>query len=266
MLLCAATLLGASPLIEKVRSLVGEERYAKHRSFIEIIFNDEDAFYRGERLDAVKVVETLKQNGLLQLFFESPQKLSLTFTTNGSALYFVKIMDDTLHGIGYYRYMTEYSKRDATGFVWQITMQSEYATDPVVLRNELRKRGCEISDIERLSDTQWRYNIDMAAAHLETHEIAQGEVYLLKRSLQPHWIDVQHIKQLKLTSLGANVWHPHVSFFDNSLHLLKVYKRDRKTWQIRINIPQNAMYVKIGDMYDLKNIKDGLEVEASGSK
>jgi hypothetical protein len=266
LIVLTALTLNASDLLEKVRDFMGDDRYATHRGFIEILFKDEAAYYTNEHLDVVKIVETLKQNGLLQLFFEKPQQLTLTFTTNGPSLYFVKVMGDTLHAIGYYRYMTEYSKKNESEFVWRITMQSEYATDPTVLKNELFKRGCKILDIKRLSQSDWYYNIDMASASLNAHNIGQGEVLKLKRSLVPHWVNVEGIRQLKLTSSGSNVWYPYITFFDNSLHLLKVYKRDKKTWQIRINIPSNTQYVKIADMYDLKNIKDGLDIEASGIK
>ncbi len=260
------SLYADSALLEKVRSFVGDERFASHHSFIGILFKNESAFYVGDRIDAVKVVETLKQNGLLKLYFNQPHDLSLTFTTNGQALYFVKLMGDTLHAIGYYRYMTEYSKRDESQFVWRITMRSEYATDPTVLRQELQKRGCDISDIERLSQFEWHYNINMVAAHLDAIKLDTKERVSLKRSLQPHWVNVSQIKKVKISSHGANVWHPYIAFFDTSLHLLKVYKRDRKTWQVQINIPQNSLYMKIDDLYHLKNIKDGLDIEAMHMK
>ena len=61
-------------------------------------------------------------------------------------------------------------------------------------------------------------------------------------------------------------WYPDLAFFDAQLHLLKSYKRDKKTWQIKLAMPRDAVYVRIGDLYHLKNIKEGLEIEAIGVK
>jgi hypothetical protein len=268
LLLCFFSSLAFSQteLQDKIESLIGKSNYEKNQNFIDIIFNDESTFYVNDRLDIVSVMQTLKDNGLLKLFFKQPQHLKLTFHTNGSALFFVTIMGDTLRSIGYYRYLTEYSKSDNSSFVWQIGLTSEYLTDTTVLRRELLKRGCDIIDIERESDTSWNYTIDMSSAHLDVKQIYTDEKILLKRALTAQWIDISKINKAKFTSLGSNRWYPYLSFFDDQLHLLKVYKRDKKTWQIRINIPQNATYVKVSDLYNLKNIKDGLEVEALGLK
>ncbi|MEA3522591.1 MAG: hypothetical protein U9R50_06425 [Campylobacterota bacterium] len=250
----------------KIHSFIGEDSYQKNRSFIEIVFNYEISFYKNQMLDSVKIMETLKNNGLLQLSFDKPKHLELSFHTNGSPLFFVTLMSDTLRSIGYYRYLTEYSKSNSSGFIWQIGLTSEYFTDPTVLRRELLKRGCDIIDIERKDKASWSYSIDMANAHLDARSIDAGEELFLKRALTPHWLNVEMIERLKFTSLGSNSWYPYITFFDKELHLLKVYKRDKKTWQIRIKIPDTTVYVKVSDLYNLKNIKDGLDVEALGIK
>ena len=66
----------------------------------------------------------------------------LNFETNGAALFFVKIMGDTLRNIGYYRYVTQESNLQSKRFKWTISLNSEYATDPIILQRELLKSGC----------------------------------------------------------------------------------------------------------------------------
>ncbi len=253
-------------LQDKISDIIGEDSYEENQSFIDIIFADENQYYINDRVDVVKVVQTLKENGLLKLFLKKPQHIKLTFHTNGSPLFFITIMGDTLRSIGYYRYLTEYSKSSSSDFVWQIGLTSEYLTDPTILRRELLKHGCDITDIRRENDTSWDYMIDMSQAHLNANILNEDEKILLKRALTPQWIDISKISRAKLTSLGSNRWYPYLAFFDEQLHLLRVYKRDRKTWQIKIKIPENAIYLKVSDLYNLKNIKDGLEVEALGIK
>lgn len=93
-------------LTSKIKSFVDVEVYDKNSEFIQIIFSPESDFYENERVNAVKVVSTLKDNGLLKLFFDKPQELNLHFKTSGSSVFFVKLMSDTLRNIGYYRYVT----------------------------------------------------------------------------------------------------------------------------------------------------------------
>lgn len=253
-------------LYDKVKSLIGEQAYAENRAFISIIFAPEDAYFTNERLDVVKVVETLKENGLLNLFFEKPQPLELTFSTNGSPLFFVKLMGETLRSMGYYRYITEESSLDNSAFLWKIRLSTEYATDPSILRDELLKRSCDIIDIKRESASKWHYNIDMSQAHLDIAPLHSGVEVTFRRSLDAHWLNVSEVRRVTLTSLRGNNWYPYIAFYDSSLHLLKVYKRDRKTWEVTITPPRDAVYVKVADLYTLRNIKDGFRILPRGVK
>lgn len=253
-------------LYEKIKSLVGVPVFEHNRAFIEIIFSPADAYYLNERMDVVKITETLKENGLFNLFFEKPQPLEITFSTNGSPLFFVMLMGETLRSMGYYRYITEESRLDNSAFYWKIRLTTEYATDPSMLRSELRKRGCDIIDIERENMQKWVYEIDMSHAHLNLKPIQNGEEVLFKRSLDAHWLNVSEVKKVTMWSLKTNNWYPYIAFYDSSLRLLRVYKRDKKTWQITIPLPRDAVYIKIADLYSLKNIKDGLRIEGKGEK
>ncbi|NOQ30780.1 MAG: hypothetical protein GQ570_06625 [Helicobacteraceae bacterium] len=258
--------LNASLLTSKIESLIGKDNYAKNRSFIKIIFSDEKSYYSNSSLDSVKVIETLKENGLLNLFFKKPKTFEITFSTNGVPLFFVKLMSDTLRSMGYYRYITKSSNLNSSEFSWTVAIKSEYATDPLSLRKELAKRGCSIVDIERISGDKWHYSIDMRYAKLKTKKILQDEVKILKHANQDYWVDVSKIKKLTIWSLKGNTWYPYISYYDKHMRLLKVYKRDHKTWQITINLPQECVYVKLSDLYSLKNIKGGLKLKAIGQK
>ncbi|MDX1294958.1 MAG: hypothetical protein R3302_01745 [Sulfurimonadaceae bacterium] len=253
-------------LYDKIKSLIGEQTYAENQAFISIIFSPEESYFANDRLDVVQVVETLKENGLMNLFFEKPQQLELTFSTNGSPLFFVKLMGETLRAMGYYRYITEESRLDNSAFIWKIRLTTEYATDPSSLRDELLKRSCDIIDIERESAEKWAYNIDMSQAHLNLQPLQSGREVTIRRSLDAHWLNVSEVSRLTLSSLRGNNWYPYIAFYDSSLRLLKVYKRDRKTWEVTVRPPRDAVYVKVADLYTLKNIKDGFRIIPKGVK
>ena len=253
-------------LTQKIKSFVDFETYEKNREFIGIIFAPESDFYKQERVDVVKVVSTLKDNGLLELFFKRPSELSLHFKTSGSPLFFVKLMSDSLRSIGYYRYVTTASHLNSSEFTWSVSLTSEYATDPQVLQKELRKSGCEIIDIQRNSPTEWVYVVDVAGGFLNVATLKNSKTVKLKRSLYAHWLNSSKIKNLRITSSVRNNWYPYIAYYDSSLHLLKVVKRDEKHRVMNLKVPKDAKYVKISDLYTLKNIKDKLTLYPSGAR
>jgi hypothetical protein len=254
------------PLVEKIKSFLDESTYVNNKEFIQLIFDPKEAYYEKGRVDVVKVVQTLKENGLLKLFFKKPQTIKLNFKTSGSPLFFVKLMDDTLRNIGYYRYMTTASNLDASEFTWNISLTSEYATDPLILEKELRKSGCKIIDIERENAKEWTYVVDISLGFLNVPELENQFEVTLRRSMYAHWLNVSKIKTLTIKSSRRNSWYPYIAYYDASLHLLKVIRKDTINRKIRLSIPQNAKYIKISDLYTLKNVRDALTLLPYGEK
>lgn len=254
------------PLSQKIESFLGEDVYESKLNFINVIFEPKSAFYKNDRVDIIKVVKTLKENGLLELFFKNPQELKLHFKTSGAPLFFVKIMSETLRNIGYYRYVTTSSSLNSSAFEWNIALTSEYATDPIILQNELKKSGSFVIDIERTSATDWTYAIDMSSAFLNLTHLKDKEEVKLKHSLYAHWQDCSEIDFLHIESTRRNKWYPYIAFYDASLHLLKVIKKDKKHSFLKLKIPTEAKYIKISDMYTLKNVKDALVLTPKGTR
>ena len=250
----------------KIRSLLEESVYTKNKAYIKIIFSPESDFMTKDRVDAVKVVETLKENGLLSLYFKKPHELVLNFKTSDNPLFFVKIMGDTLRNIGYYRYVTREAKLDERGFTWSISLRAEYVTDPQVLQIELAKSGSAIIDVTMISPTEWTFSVDMHEGFLNVASLVSYENIELKRSLYAYWLDVSQVKELSIQSSRRNSWYPYITYFDASLHLLKVIKQDEKTRHIDLEIPEGAKYIKISDIYTLKNIKNFLLLAPKGTR
>lgn len=256
----------SDPLETKIQSFLSPENYQKNKNFVEAIFDPKESFYKNDRVDAVKVIQTLQENGLLNLFFQTPQEIRLNFKTNSSPIFFVKIMSDTLSSLGYYKYVTVASTRDASEFVWSISLIAEYTTDPLLLQEELKKKSCEIVDIQRVDDKEWSYLIDISHAKLNVDQLTSGKNLTMKRSLYEHWLDVSKIKTLDIRSSKRNHWYPYIAYYDNALHLLQVIKKDEVHDSLDLVIPKNAMYMKISDLYTLKNLKDELIFYPQGAR
>lgn len=253
-------------LEQKIQSFMDVDVYEENKAFIKIIFSPNSDFYLNDRIDVVKVLSTLKDNGLVKLFFNKPQELNLHFKTSGTPLFFVKLMSDSLRNIGYYRYVTTASELNNSEFIWSISLNTEYATDPQVLQNELEKVGCKIVDVERNSYDEWTYSVDIASGYLNIEVLEDRKKHKLKRSLYAHWLDSSQIQSLKIVSSSRNNWYPNIAYYDSSLHLLKVIKKDEKQDRILLEIPKRAKYIKVSDIYTLKNIKDELTLYPSGRK
>jgi len=245
-------------LTKKIQSFLSYDKYERNKKFIDIIFSPKSDFYKNERVDVVKVVQILKENGLLKLFFNNPKELNLHFKTFGPPLFFVKLMRETLRNIGYYRYITTDANFNGLEFMWSVSVKSEYATDPLILQKELHKVGCEIADIEQISSTEWNYTIDMIDGFLNVPILEVSKELKLKRSLYAHWLNVSAIKKLVILSSRRNNWYPYISYYDSSLKLIKVIKRDKRIKKITLHIPKFTKYIKISDIYTLKNLKDEL--------
>jgi hypothetical protein len=246
-------------LMKKIKSLINPATFAKDRAYIETIFSPKEDYFRADGgINSLKVIKTLKDNGILNLFFKKPRDIDITFKTQGEPQFFVKIMSDSLQNIGYYRYVTSESTLNQSEFIWKISLTSEYAADPLVLSQELKKSSCEIIDIIRENETNWVYVIDMKNAKLDAIALESAKEHKLKRSLYSYWVDVSKIGSLQITSSIRNDWYPYVAYYDKFLRLLRVEKIDEKTTNMLLNIGGDAYYIKISDIYTLKNIRDDL--------
>jgi len=247
-------------LEESVKSLVSEQTYQRHYKLIKKIFqNSQDYYVTPNKIDILKVIKNLKENGLLNLFFDTPKKNIITFKTNSNPLFFMKIVEDNLRNMGYSLFFTKSVDYDEI-FEWKIDFVSEYTLDPELFAKFLQQNGCEIIEIKRVSDTEWEYFINIDNAYINAKKLILKEKIRLKRPMSEYWLNVSVGKKISIASFGGNRWYPKITIFDKNLNILKVYKKDEKTDWIVFYLPQNAYYIKISDLYTLSNLKYGLRV------
>jgi len=258
---------GLAPKLEKqIFQLIDATQYSKHKRLIETIFADETPFFIDEHIDTIKLIETLKENGLLKLYHDAPLMNRVTFTTGGNAQFFVKLLRDTLQSIGYYRYFTRKAVRENSTFFWEIEFMSEYSIDPIVLQKALEKRNCSITTIERIDSSTWHYTIDITNAHLDLQKLQPHEPLELRKSLNAYWIDVSLGEKLTIQTLRGDSWFPDVALFDHKMHLLKSYKNEEKVSELVMYLPKETHYIKISDIFNQTNIKHGLKLLLEGAK
>ena len=115
-------LLNADALNDKVENLMGERAYHTNKLFLERLFKNRKAFYVMGRLDSLKLLNTLKENGLLSFNFDKPNMLKITFKASSNPLAFAKSINNSLNMMGY-------------SYVLPIKMQSSFRRECFFIRS-----------------------------------------------------------------------------------------------------------------------------------
>jgi len=252
----------AGSIEKEVENILGKASFSANKGLVSVLFKKRTDFFRGNKVDILKVLQTLKKNDLLDLRFQETTTIQLSFaTTETKPLLFIKTIKDVLNSLGYNHTLTAKALRDTSGFLWKVTIRSASVIDPVVLAKEVRKRGGYLNSVKRYSKDNWRYNVDIYRAHLLAKKLPLNKEVSLKKPLKPYWIETTGARTIKIDSKNGNKWHPYIVFYDADLNILDNYTKERKSYNATLKIPNGSKYVKISDIYTLENIKRGLKIQ-----
>ncbi|WP_456383530.1 hypothetical protein [Hydrogenimonas sp.] len=254
-------------LSEKVSTLLDDRTYTTHRKLIGLLFENESEYRTDSGYDMGKVVEVLKENGLLHLELPSKEKIEMKFEYDGeNPLFFVKMVDETLRGLGIANFLTKEARLDREKFRWSVLFVSDRIPDPALLASRLKKRGARVMEIERCEKTKWRYRIDVDGARMDALPMEAGEVKKVVRPMRPIWIDVSKVESVVIRELPGSHWYPDVVVYDKMLRILSMKQSDRRSRYMRLKLPERAAYLKIDDRFTLENLRSGLKLNARGEK
>ncbi|WP_104726147.1 hypothetical protein [Helicobacter felis] len=254
-------LLSGDLLDEKIKNLVGNRFYQTNKNFIARVFQNRRAFYIQDRLQVKKVVDTLKENGLLPLKFGKPGMLYVSFQAKTSPLLLLKTTQAVLASMGYAYFMIlEVNYKDS----WSkavFALKTEYALDPTLIATLFHKRGFIFADLKRDSLQNWSYYFGVRIPKLAntTTIIPSGNYLDLKEISGEYWLDMTYGGRLNIVA-NTPVWHPQISFFDASLHMLDFTRSADATSKISINVPDNVRFVKVSDVKNPLVLKGGIKV------
>lgn len=252
--LCANTVLN-----DKIKSYIGDAKFETQKNLIQVLFAQSGDFVKTNgTIDTVKVIAVLKKNGLMKLLYEKPVYLKLAFRTAQDPIIFLKIVNEALEGMGYNYFLTNNALRDASGFVWEIYLQTEHIVDPVIFSHALELRGCSINNIVKNDDNYWFYDINSENAYLSAKKLDVGVNTNLGKPIKPYWVNIKDMKEIVVTVQAGDKWFPDIVFFDENLHVLKDIKSEESLKSFKAKVPQGAVYLKLSDGFILENIKHGL--------
>jgi len=256
-----STILFAN-LNDKIMNYMSASQYSKQENLIKILFKNSDAFYRKSdgNVDSLKVIKILKDNGLFKMFYKKPVSLNIKFITSKNPLIFIKVISESLDAIGYNYFLTSKAEKTDDKFIWSINLRTEHLINPIAFSKELEKRGCVVDDIIKDKDYYWTYKINSDHAKLNAKVIGMDTTVKLTKPIKDYLIQNNGANSIKMRTSFSDHWFPKVVFFDSSLHVISEKDIDERTYVLKLDIPKNSRYIKIGDLYTLDNIKHGLSV------
>ena len=256
------SLFADTALQDKIKSYIGDVKYETQKNLIQVLFAQNSEFTKtnGE-IDSVKVIGILKKNGLMKLLYDKPIQLRLAFRTTSDPVIFLKIINESLETMGYNYFLTNNALKDASGFVWEIYLQTEHVVDPVAFASALELRGCSVNNIVKNDDHYWFYDIDSRNAYLSAKKLESGVTTNLGKPIKPYWINVKNAKEMSVSVHAGDKWFPDVVFFDENLHVLGDTKSDESMRSLKMKIPKGTVYIKMSDAFMLENIKHGLSLQ-----
>ncbi|WP_201352422.1 hypothetical protein [Hydrogenimonas urashimensis] len=259
--------LFADSAVERAALLLDDATVRSHKRLIALLFEDDGRFRHGSGYDMVKIASVLKENGLLHLKLPRFETVELTFESGaGNPLFFMKAVDEVLRSLGMASFMSRHARLDGNGFIWRVAFRTDAVPDPVLMAKRFAKRGAEVVDMQRLEGGQWRYRIDMSRARIEAVLVHAGDIRKIVRPVRPVWVDVSKIKNLTIQELPGSHWYADVVVYDKMLRILSIKQNDTRTRYVRLRLPSDAAYVKIGDRFTLENLRSGVKLSARGER
>jgi hypothetical protein len=264
--LLSSLALKAEFIEDKVINIIGEESYILHKNLVDDLIKDKNTFFDNKNINYNSLLNNLKEKGFLNLSFPEQTDIRVTFSLLNSNKKGFKIVKDILSNIGYSYYFTDFIQNVDGNLVWRINFKSEFPLDPYTFSTELNKFKASITDINRISNTDWEYKIDAVDGILENLQVVLlDEKLTLPMPFEPYILSLPNSRELLIASSTSNNWVPKISFYDKELSALGTIELDKVHEALKVAIPKNTKYVKISDRYTLLNLKRGLSVLASNS-
>lgn len=248
-------------LEEKIKNIIGQKKYTIHQKLIENSFKNRKLYSNGNQINYVKVLEVLKNEGLLQLQLNEPSKIHIDFKFIGSKFQSLKNVKEIMASLGYNYFKAHTIEDNNESYIYSIEYKSEFLLDSAMFADELNSIDAKIIDINHSDTNNWTYVIDFSNASVYgAKKITNNEKIKLTKPLKPYLLEIEGGKKLIVISHQLNKWYPKIAFFDKNLNYINSVEKTRMYKGVKTTIPQNTRYIQIGDSYSLINIKRGIKV------
>jgi len=238
----------------KIENLMGSENYKIYNKLIKKIFKDGN-------YSIVEIVDKLKNNGLLELFFDKAKLVHTKFNfVNDNSILGQKLLNDSLTTLGYYYFYPIEIRKKGDNYSVNLEFKSEHLIDPVFLSKEMIKRGCKVLDISREGES-FNYKFDCSNGKIKEAVLLTDKNKRLIKPKGVYWIDGNGFDKIVIKTLRIDFWHPSVWFYDENMNLINNFRKNQKIVSVTLNIPPACKYIKITDIYSGENFKRGIIIK-----
>ena len=254
-------------LDDRIQNFIGEDMYKVNRNFIDKIFQDRQLFFQDGVLDNKKILETLKSNGLLNLKFDSPKEVNIVFSSHTSPIFLLRTVNSVLASMGYSYF--EVKKAEYDGGIASIVFgfASEYMIDPLIILEEMNKRGYIFNNVKKINQQAWEYDVTLFDSRLSNAKnIELGDSIDLKEVSGEYWLQISDVWG-NMSIIANNVdWKPKIVFFDKNLQIIDILKKHTNITNITFNVLKDVRFILVSDSKNPTALKSGIRVEFNDFK
>ncbi len=247
---------------DKIRNFIGEGPYKINKNFIDKIFQNRQAFFQDGMVDNKKILENLKSNGLLNLRFDLPKEVNIIFSSHTSPIFLLRTINSVLASMGYSYFEVKKAQYDEGLTSIVFSFASEYMIDPLIVLEEMHKRGYIFNDVKKINDQAWEYDVTLVDSRLaNAKNIEIGDSLELKEVSGEYWLQISEGSGNVSVIANNHEWKPKIVFFDKNLQIIDILKKQTSINTIAFNILKDIRFILISDFQNPAVLKSGIKVE-----
>lgn len=231
-----------------------------NRAKIESIFNDGSYIDEYGRINYTKIVNILRSNSLMTLNYSQPFHMNVLFEANSSPMLTLKIINQILSDLGYSYILTKSLTISGSHMFWSIELNTQSLLNPATLYEEFKKNRIYLQQVKRTGQFDYVYVLDTGNAIINAKTYQSNSTYSLSKPLTPYFLNIYKKNKIVISANNGDSWIALVKIFDRNLQLLKQIKSTKPEKRLTIELPPNAFYMVIDDVFSLENIKRGLKI------
>jgi len=233
-----------------IKNIIGNSKFNTYKQLI-ISSLDKNASLKD-------TIIFLENNGLLDLYKGVKNNISPTFIfINNNPIFNTKTLYDSLYYLGYINFYPIFIKKE-NNYSIQLKIKSKHFIDPLNLINELKKRGCKITNV--IKNKNFTYYINCKNEKLKAFFL-KNKIQALHKIKGIYWINPKNFKKIYIKTSKYDFFHPYIVFYDKNLNILNIITSKNIKRKLILNIPQNTTYIKIKDYFTKENIKRGIFIK-----
>lgn len=249
---------------ESIENFIGKESFYTNQNFINRLFKDKQKFYTsGHNLDYYVILKTLKDNGLLELVFKRPSEVRLSFRAKTKPIFLTHTINNTLSSLGYSYFTVSKAQYSQSQSELTFLLVTEHIVDPVVMLNELKKRGLGAKSVYRVNSFDWVYELEIQDwVIMNAIRLEKAGRLELKNISGEYWFETKKAGSLKITKRNNKVdWFPRIVLFDKNLQILEIVTQESLAKSAEISITDQTAFVMVTDLNNPARLKYGITIQ-----